>query len=111
MEWWTFAGTRANATLASELRALCGGNVEYDALTITVEGSAGPPVVERAVRELSMRNPATMAARIEEAALEGLKFSQCLPDKLALDTLASRLRDEPAIRAALAQPLQVVCGA
>jgi len=30
-EWWTFAGTRANATLAGELLRLCGGRIDHDA--------------------------------------------------------------------------------
>jgi hypothetical protein len=46
----------------------------------------------------------------EILATEGLKFSRCLPQELALATLASRLRDEPAIRAVLGQPMRVVSG-
>jgi ATP-dependent Lhr-like helicase len=109
-EWWTFAGTQANATLASELFRVCGGRVDHDALAITVEGAEGLPAIERAVREVGSRDPASMAARIEEEALEGLKFAECLPKELALLTLASRLRDEPAIRAVLFQPLRVISG-
>jgi ATP-dependent Lhr-like helicase len=51
-----------------------------------------------------------MEPQVEEAALEGLKFSRCLPKGLALTTLASRLRDEPAIRAVLDQRMRVVSG-
>jgi ATP-dependent Lhr-like helicase len=52
-----------------------------------------------------------MVPAVEEAALEGLKFSQCLPKERALATLASRLRDEAAVRAVLAQGTRVVSGA
>jgi len=49
--------------------------------------------IERAVRELGSHDPSTMAPSIDAAALEGLKFCECLPEELALETLASRLRD------------------
>jgi ATP-dependent Lhr-like helicase len=110
LEWWTFAGTRANATLAGELSRLCGGRVDHDSLAITVEGAEGLSAVERAVRDLGSRNPSSMTPGIEEAALEGLKFSQCLPKEVALATLVARLRDEAAIHVVLAQPLHVVGG-
>jgi len=109
-EWWTFAGTRANATLAGELSRMCGGRVDHDALAVTVEGAEGLSVIERAVRELCSRDPLSMTPTIEEAALEGLKFSQCLPKDLALATLAARLRDVAAVRAVLSQPLRIVSG-
>jgi ATP-dependent Lhr-like helicase len=51
-----------------------------------------------------------MEPLLDEAALEGLKFSECLPKEVALATLASRLRDEMAIRAVLSQPMRVVSG-
>jgi ATP-dependent Lhr-like helicase len=110
-EWWTFAGTRANATLAGEVFRLCGGRVDHDALAITVEGAEGVAAVEEAVRRLGGMDVSAMEPQVEEAALEGLKFSQCLPKELALAMLASRLRDEPAIRAVLSQPVRVVSGA
>jgi ATP-dependent Lhr-like helicase len=110
VELWTFAGTRANAALAGELSRMCGGRVDHDALAITVERAEGLPSIERAVEELGLRDPSSMMPAIEEAALGGLKFSQCLPKELALATLASRLRDEPAVRAVLSQPMRVVIG-
>jgi ATP-dependent helicase Lhr and Lhr-like helicase len=109
-EWWTFAGTRANATLAGELSRLCGGRVDHDALAITLEKTEGLPAIERALQELNSRDPALMTPRVDEAALGGLKFSSCLPRELALQTLASRLRDAPAIQAVFSQPLRVGSG-
>ncbi len=109
-EWWTFAGTRANATLAGELSRLCGGRVDHDAFTVTVEGAESMAAVQEAVRGLAGIDVSAMEPLVEEAALEWLKFSRCLPRELALATLASRLRDEPAVRAVLGQPLRVVSG-
>jgi ATP-dependent Lhr-like helicase len=109
-EWWTFAGTRANATLAGELSRICGGRVDHDALTVTAEGAESVAAVEEAVRRLAGKDVSAMEPQIEESALEGLKFSSCLPKGLALATLASRLRDEPAVRAVLGQPVRAVSG-
>jgi ATP-dependent Lhr-like helicase len=102
-EWWTFAGTRANATLANELYRLIGGRIDYDGYTITIEEVDGYISVHRAIRELVTREPASMSPSVEETALEGLKFSQCLPKVLALKTLECRLRDPEAVRMVLAQ--------
>jgi ATP-dependent Lhr-like helicase len=111
-EWWTFAGTRANATLAGELsRMICGNRIDHDPFTISVEGAENIAAVEKAVRHLAGMDVSAMEPEVEEAALEGLKFSRCLPKELALKTLASRLRDEPAIRALLGQPMRLVSGA
>jgi ATP-dependent helicase Lhr and Lhr-like helicase len=109
-EWWTFAGTRANATLASELFRLCGARVDHDACTVTIEGAESFAAIEKAVRELGTRDPVAMVPNIEEAAIHGLKFSACLPPDLAVATLATRLRDRPALGAVLAQPLHIASG-
>ncbi len=109
-EWWTFAGTRANATLAGELSRACGGRVEHDALAIAVEGVEGLAAIEEAVRQLGSRDVSTMEPQVEDAALDGLKFSECLPPELGFLTLSSRLRDETAIGNVLAHPLRIVVG-
>jgi len=106
--WWTFAGTRANATLAGELSRRRAGPIDHDALSITFEGADGLASLEQTVRQLMTEDPSMMVPQVEDAALEGLKFSQCLPKELGLATLASRLRDESAIRAIFAQPMRVV---
>jgi ATP-dependent Lhr-like helicase len=105
-EWWTFAGTRANATLAGELSRRCGEHVEYDALAITIESEG--VAIEKAVRGLADADVSAMEPRVDEAALDGLKFSGCLPKEVGLAVLANRLRDRPAVAAVLAQPIRVV---
>jgi ATP-dependent Lhr-like helicase len=109
-EWWTFAGTRANATLAGELAGLCGGRVDYDALAITVEGGGGLSEITAAVRDLGSRDPSSMTPLVAEEALEGLKFSRCLPRDLGVAVLAARMRDVPAIGELVSKPLRIVSG-
>jgi ATP-dependent Lhr-like helicase len=111
VEWWTFAGTRANATLAGELSRRCGRRVDHDALAITVQGAEALPAIEGAVRELGSRDLSSMAPVVEEAALEGLKFSRCLPRDLGLAVLARRMQDVAAVQEVFAQPLRIVHGA
>jgi ATP-dependent Lhr-like helicase len=109
-EWWTFAGTRANAALAGGLAGLCGGRVEHDALAVTLEGAEGLSEVTAAVRELGSREPSSMTPRVAEEALDGLKFSACLPRDVGLAVLEARVRDVAAVREVLNQPLRVVTG-
>jgi ATP-dependent Lhr-like helicase len=108
-EWWTFAGTRANAVFAGEL-SRCGSRVDHDALMVSVEGLDDLSAAETAVRELGSRDTSLMTPAVDEAALEGLKFSECLPKNVALMMLASRLRDASAMRTVLSQPLRVISG-
>lgn len=110
IEWWTFAGTKANATLAGEMARRCGGRVDHDGLCVTLDVVGGLPVVEKAVRDVVLVEASTLTPTVEEAALTGLKFAACLPQELALATLAARLRDVPAVQAVLAQPTRVVVG-
>jgi ATP-dependent Lhr-like helicase len=89
---------------------LCGGRVNHDGLAITIEGIEDLSVIERAVGEIAARDPSSMAPSVEEEAIEGLKFSKCLPTDLALATLVSRLRDQPAVNVVLSKPVRVVSG-
>ena len=97
-EWWTFAGTRCNATLAGVLSKMCNCRVGHDALAISVEGTEGLSEIENALRELASQDPLSMAPAIDEEALEGLKFSQCLPHDLGLAVLATRMKDVAAVK-------------
>ncbi|HEY1381011.1 MAG TPA: hypothetical protein VGF55_29700 [Gemmataceae bacterium] len=110
-EWWTFAGTRANATLAAELARRCGGRVDHDALCVTVDGGERSAAVEAVVRGLTPERADTISPAVDEEALHGLKFASCLPPDLAVTSLAARLGDTPAVKALLAQPMRVVAGA
>jgi ATP-dependent Lhr-like helicase len=52
-----------------------------------------------------------MAPAVNKEALEGLKFSECLPRELGLAILATRMQDVSGIREILSQPMRVVSGA
>jgi ATP-dependent Lhr-like helicase len=103
--WWTWAGYRANATLAATL------------------GGAADPVQRHDDRYLRLRPDLTPAGwgestddarerlclpEVSEKALAGLKFSDALPKHLAMATLAARLADLDAAAATLDEPARFV---
>ncbi len=54
------------------------------------------------------REVSATSMAIEEHAIAGLKFSECLPRDLALDMLRTRLCDYPAVQYILRQPVRSV---
>jgi ATP-dependent helicase Lhr and Lhr-like helicase len=107
-EWWTFAGTGANATLAYELTQAMEHRTTYDSFTVTFEAYVSLNTIALALGELRAHNVSEMSVAVEEHAIEGLKFSECLPRDLALDMLRTRLCDHPAVQCILRQPVRFV---
>ncbi|MBG0825173.1 DEAD/DEAH box helicase [Planomonospora sp. ID91781] len=103
VRWWTWAGCRANATLAATLEgvAVPGQRVDHasvrlrDDLTLETwkAGTAG------AAGRLCLPD-------VDDKALHGLKFSVALPGRLAAATLAARLADLGGAAAVLAEPVR-----
>ncbi|MEU1591268.1 DEAD/DEAH box helicase [Streptomyces sp. NPDC005708] len=109
VRWWTWAGYRANATLAATLPSIADPvqrptdaylRLRED-LTAeqwkTVRADAGDILV---------------LPDVDPRAVRGLKFSAALPERLAVATVAARLADFEGAAAALAEParLQVSAG-
>jgi ATP-dependent Lhr-like helicase len=106
--WWTFAGTGANATLASELSQMTQSRVTHDSFTVIFGSHVSFQAIEQALSELRLIEVSEMCVAVDERALAGLKFSECLPHDLALDMLRTRLSDLPAGQWVLGQPVRVV---
>ena len=49
--------------------------------------------IERALEQLRSRDASEMRPAVEERAIEGLKFSECVPSDVAVEMLQIRLRD------------------
>lgn len=107
-QWWTFAGTRANATLAYELSQATKSRVTHDSFTVTFESHLSSNTIEQVLGELRARDVGEMGLSVDEEAIEGLKFSVCLPHDLALDMLRIRLGDPPATQWVLGRPVRFV---
>jgi ATP-dependent Lhr-like helicase len=96
LEWWTFAGAKANACLAATLRS---GGVEvrrFDNFSVTFGDGSLAAVSAGIERVRSGEWPAQLPPITDEA-LDGLKFSACLPGPLARSVLQRRAMDPVAV--------------
>jgi ATP-dependent Lhr-like helicase len=107
VRWWTWAGYRANATLASTLGDL----------TDPVQGHGDQYIRLRKdlTRDEWRAGTADAADRlclpeVNDKALAGLKFNTALPPRLAVATLAARLSDLPNALTVLREPARFVIG-
>lgn len=108
VEWWTFAGTRGNATLAAALRSPLGVELNSDAFKISVGSPQTLLDVETAVRSLNHTDFCHVEPAVSDRAIDGLKFNQCLPQELARSVIANRLSDATSAHKIAAQPVKVV---
>ena len=109
-EWWTFGGTRANATLGGALAAATQSRVEHDALTLTFEPRLSLDDIQRAIQTVRSQDAAPLRPLVNEDAIAGLKFSKCLPHHLAIAMLQQRLSDPDATTRILQQNERYVSG-
>lgn len=103
LTWWNFAGGRANAVLANELAQLTTSRVEYDSFSLSFESHTQFAQLQNAVAELRNRAVEEMKPAVDDRAIDGLKFSECLPLSFAKEMLESRIHDSVAVRDTLAQ--------
>ncbi len=103
--WWTWAGTRANASLAAALEAQ-GLATTSSGTSVRVKASLGVDQI-RAAAEL-LASPDAPAPALDPAALEGLKFSAALPPALAAATLAQRLSDPQSAATVAQAPIMII---
>jgi ATP-dependent Lhr-like helicase len=78
--------------------------VTYDGLTVTFASHVALTAIEQALHELQAHDVKERRPAVEEQAIIGLKFSECLPHDLAVHVLESRLRDPVAVEHTLHQP-------
>jgi ATP-dependent Lhr-like helicase len=101
LRWWTWAGYRVNATLKATLSTVADQAQRVDDLSIRLRAdlrsSTWRGVVDALQNHLCL-------PEIDEKAIAGLKFSDALPQHLAVATLAARLADLNHARAVLTEP-------
>jgi ATP-dependent helicase Lhr and Lhr-like helicase len=108
VEWWTFGGSRANATLARALAQETRSKVSHDSFTLTFETAVKLQDVEQAIGAIRQQNVDEMRPAVDEAAVDGLKFSECLPIDLATEMLERRLQEPEATRQVLEEHVSFV---
>ena len=106
--WWTFGGQKANAALAPALATVTRVSATSDNLRIEFERALPLEAVREAVEELGVRDPGTLLPAVSPEALEGMKFSDCLPPALAVHVLGMRNRDPAAVKYVLGMPIRLV---
>ena len=104
--WWTFAGQKANAALAPALANLAHVPASSDNLGIEFDQAMPLEPVQQAIEELGSGDPSTLLPAVSPEALEGMKFSDCLPPALAVHVLGMRNRDPMAVEQILRTPIR-----
>jgi ATP-dependent Lhr-like helicase len=101
LRWWTWAGYRVNATLKATLSGLADEVQRVDEVSIRLRADLRPSIWRSLVDEVKDR---LTLPDVDEKALAGLKFSEMLPPRLAVATLAARLADLEHARSVLLEP-------
>lgn len=108
IRWWTFGGAGANASLAKPLSNITHTHVTADSLTLYFGSQTEVNAIEAALEVVRQRDSADMLPEVAGEAMEGLKFSECLPLDIAMGMLQNRIVDATAIRHLLAQTVRIV---
>jgi ATP-dependent Lhr-like helicase len=103
LRWWTWAGFRANATLTATLTEVVDPIQRFDDRHIRLRENVTPAEWRALIADASQR---LCLPQVNKKALDGLKFSQALPERLAMAALAARLADLDGADAALREPVR-----
>jgi ATP-dependent Lhr-like helicase len=101
---WTFGGGLANAALAE---ALPGPTTRSDDFCISVKARSATTAMEAFSKLDALR----ICPSISSALIGELKFTSCLPEKIAAATIGARLLDRDGIAATLARKTLAVVAA
>jgi ATP-dependent Lhr-like helicase len=103
--WWTWAGFKANATLAATLSDLIDPKQGFDDRYIRLRETITPDEWRAGIADAAER---ICLPDINERAVAGLKFNTALPQRLATATLAVRLAALDAARSVLTEAVRFV---
>jgi ATP-dependent Lhr-like helicase len=103
IRWWTWAGYRANATLAATLSDVTDSVQRFTSTDIRMRADLSATIWKEATADAADR---LCLPDVDERALAGLKFSEALPARLATATLAARLADLDSAASVLAEPVR-----
>ncbi|WP_306316466.1 MULTISPECIES: DEAD/DEAH box helicase [unclassified Streptomyces] len=98
LEWWTWAGFRANAALVASLGSLADPVQQPDDERIRLNSEMTPQSWQAACADLADH---LVLPEVNPRAVRGLKFSAALPEDLAARTIAARLADFDGARSVL----------
>jgi ATP-dependent Lhr-like helicase len=101
VRWWTWAGYRANATLAATLSHLTDSIQRLDDASIRMRTDLSLEMWKAGIADAAER---LCLPDVDQRALAGLKFNEALPERLATATLAARLADLDSAARILVEP-------
>ncbi|MCZ2526974.1 DEAD/DEAH box helicase [Streptomyces sp. HB2AG] len=105
VRWWTWAGHRANATLAASLPSAVAVHQRVDDRWIRLRDDLTPQRWREALRKAAA---GLCLPEVDGRAVRGLKFGEALPPRLAEATLAARTADEAGAGKVLAEPVRFI---
>nr|WP_291980663.1 DEAD/DEAH box helicase [Luteitalea sp.] len=108
VQWWTFGGLYANVATAAKLKADLGYAVAPNNLAIKIAGEPSDSAIMNAIHAIRATDAETLVPDVAKKALEGLKFSACLPADLATRVLQQRMADVDGVKRILAEPVTLV---
>ncbi|GLW09627.1 ATP-dependent helicase [Microtetraspora sp. NBRC 13810] len=106
VRWWTWAGYRANATLAATLPSIADPVQRPTDFAVRLREDLTPAAWQEA-RDRAGDGEILVLPDVDRRAVRGLKFSSVLPERLAVATVAARLADFDGARAALTEPVRL----
>ncbi|MEU2254431.1 hypothetical protein ABZ540_14820 [Nocardia xishanensis] len=101
VNWWTWAGFRANATLAASLPDIVYPNQRPNDFSIRLRPDLTVDMWRGALAERRALLPSLELPQVDERAARGLKFSDVLPGAAATATVSARLADLDSARRVL----------
>lgn len=107
VRWWTWAGYRANATLAATLSTIADPAQRPTDCWVRLREDLTPDLWRTARATVG---EALVLPDVDRRAVRGLKFSAALPERLAVATVAARLADCKGARDTLAEPVRLRLG-
>ncbi|NYH55731.1 ATP-dependent Lhr-like helicase [Nocardiopsis arvandica] len=105
LRWWTWAGARANLTLAATLGRAADPKQHPSDACLRMNADLDPRTWAAVKREAAER---ITLPDVGVRALDGLKFNAALPQHLAERTLSARLADVEGARTLLEEPTRFV---
>ncbi|MBB2744681.1 UNVERIFIED_ORG: ATP-dependent Lhr-like helicase [Microbispora rosea subsp. rosea] len=109
VRWWTWAGYRANATLAATLPSVADPVQRPTDFYVRLREDL-TFASWREARASAGSGELLVLPDVDRRAVSGLKFAAVLPERLAVATVAARLADFDGARAALSEPARLQLG-
>jgi ATP-dependent Lhr-like helicase len=100
--WWTFAGARANRSIARSLDDAGAATASSDDLSV---GLSDRTSVSRLREVAGSIEPEALRSEIDRRRLDAVKFATCLPDDELIKMLAARDLDPIGVARVIAEPV------